>query len=243
MGCSCTTASARTHARQQWRERSSSRRRPPSLSSSALAGEGLTVHELAYLVATGLGAVRAPSAAGWHFDRRHLAQGERLPMQFYARAVAPPAPLRSATGTLAVDADALHVPQLQNCNLAEHARAMLCFVESSTTPVLPDDTFPAALYWRMVSTDSCEASACGVLLTLRKLLLGMRIPLFVDKAGGGREPVVAFGMQTAIRIEPFTRHLMTPFDGCRVLSRDGCRVDALRADANLEVLLHNPRQP
>lgn len=175
---------------------------------------------------------------GWHFDRRHLVPGERLPMEFHARAVAPPAPLCCSPGTLAVDANNLHVPQLRACQLVDHAIAMLTFVERSpAAPVLPDDEFAATLYWRLVSTDSCEACHCGVLLTLRRLLLGMQIPLFVT-ADGRRERIVAFGMQNALRVAPFARHVMTPRDGCQVITPlSGCGVDATPTQAKLEVIL------
>ena len=115
------------------------------LEPQALDGDALSLHEFAYLIAVALGPVRDLESREWHFDRRHLAPGGRLPMQFYARAVPPPPPLH-AGDTVAVSASDVAVPQLAHCRLAPHARAALVFVETSSEPVLPSERTTAPLY-------------------------------------------------------------------------------------------------
>ena len=140
-------------------------------------------------------------------------------MSFYARVVPAP-PELSAHGHIPVDAAGLDAPQLPT--LAPNARAALVFVETSAKPVLPhellrdggDAAAAERLYWQLVSTDSCEAVHTGALLTLRALVghgLAVR-----DDAHADRSPIVEFGMVNAVRLAPFTRHIMVPLAGTTV---------------------------
>ena len=145
----------------------------PPLSPRALAGESLTLEEFAYTIATGVGATRDPRTGCWHFDRRHLTAGGRLPMQFYARVTPPPPPLggMEPTASAAVYADTINCPQLRGYAAAGYAHVALVFIEQAEgEPVLPSEALTAPLYWRLVSTDSCEALHLGVLLALRTLI-------------------------------------------------------------------------
>lgn len=159
-------------------------------------------------------------------------------MAFFARAVATPSELGGSVGPL--DAASIDVPQLDCLVLTPNAQVALVFVETSKTPVLPHEMLPESieegerLYWRLVSTDSCEAVCTGALLTLRALAAaGIRVR--DDQASS----VVQFGMVNARRVEPFTRHIMVPRSGCTVDATSGrggrprVRLDApLREVAN-----------
>ena len=220
----CTT---RATSRQHWRAR---RPRPqgigvPRSPPIPSATHSFTIAELAHILAVGIGPVRDASSRRWRFDRRHGPAGGRLPLEFHARAVAaPPSLLHADDASLTLPADALDMPQLEACQLAPHARAVLVFIEpSGDQPVLPDVDMPAPLYWRLVSTDSCEALHSGVLLTLRTLLIEGRAQVCAETGQGEREPIVAFGMQNALRIAPFERHVMLPRAGVRVEAASGRR--------------------
>jgi hypothetical protein len=223
--CACV---GRTTCQERWRAGSGHRRRAVTVPRApALLGSALTIDDFAYLVAVGLGATRHRSdASRWELDLRHSvgAQKGRLPMCFYARAVSAPSELGG--GTAPVDASCVHVPQIDRAAYAPHARLALVFVEQSPTPVLPHEFLPMGdggesrreraeqLYWRLVSTDSCEAVHCGALLTLRSLCeSGIGV---VDERG---DTIVEFGMQNALRHHPFTRHLMLPRAGCTIERR------------------------
>ena len=152
----------------------------------------------------------------WVLDTSHRPPRGRLPMAFFARVVAAPEALGGRA--VPVPASAVDAPQLPS--LASNATAVLVFVASSTTPVLPHELLPRGsneseseqLYWRLTSTDSCEALHTGVLLTLRALVRLRQLHV----CDGHGSPIVAFGMVNARRVDPFTRHIMVPRAGCKV---------------------------
>ncbi len=212
---------------------------PPLLASLRATGS-LSISHFAYLVAAGAGATRVDGGSSsahprrWALDLRHKPPRDRLPMSFFARVV--PAPAALGGGLAPVSAEALDAPQLPH--LAPNARAALVFVETSKLPVLPhellspqpdggepgsdvaasdvagaDAAASELLYWRLVSTDSCEALHTGALLTLR-CLIGLRGLAVRDDDDGS--PIVAFGMVNAVRLAPFVRHVMVPRHGCTV---------------------------
>ena len=159
-------------------------------------------------------------------------------MQFYARVVPPPPPLTGSDGTAAVDASTVDVPQLAECGISPLASVALVFVEPLTQehgePTMPDDAHAAPLYWRIVSTDSCEACHTGVLLTLRNLDYQRGVRVCATAADGTPDPIVFYGMLNAERTAPFVRHVMTP--------RAGCHVDAARG-TRPRVRLAEPARP
>ncbi len=199
----------------------------------------LPLDEFVVAVARGLGPVYDPALRSWIYDTRHGPPRGRLPLTFHARVVPPPGELRALIGAppaRGLDAllcfadgqrvDAPGVPTQPTC-----ARAALVFVETSAEPVLPADLIRGtrsgdgvavgthdeeeALFWRLVTTDSCEVVALGVLLALRKLR-----DLGVSVISEGGEPIEAFGMHTARRVSPYVRHVKLSRSGHRVVVAD-----------------------
>jgi hypothetical protein len=82
--------------------------------------------------------------------------------------------------------------------------------------VLPDEydaalgaDSSAALFWRLVATDSCEAVHMGALLALRRLM-GLHAASATPCDARGA-PLADLGLQTAARVAPFARHVkLTP---------------------------------
>ena len=170
------------------------------------------------MIAIGLGPSRGADGR-WHFDLRHGPPRGRLPMAFFVRAVGAPVQLGRQRPLEPVGLDEVDVPQLDGYGYSPLARPVLVFVEKSAAPVLPDAMEAGAtaageqLYWRLVSTDSCEAVHCGALLVLRQLICERRVQV-IDEASG--EAVVDFGMINAKRVRPFTRHVMVERASVRV---------------------------
>ena len=199
----------------------------------------LPLDEFVAAVARGLGPVYDTASRGWIYDTRHSPPRGRLPLTFHARVVPSPGELRALIGAPpargldallcfadGVRVDAPGVPTQPTC-----ACAALVFVETSAEPVLPADLIRGtrsgdgvavgthdeeeALFWRLVTTDSCEVVALGVLLALRKLR-----ELGVSVISEGGEPIEAFGMHTARRVSPYVRHVKLSRSGHRVVVAD-----------------------
>ena len=145
----------------------------------------ITLGQLTHAIGIGLGASRDPSRrGGWHFDMRHGPPRDRLPMCFHARAVAAPAALHRSSPLEPVSLGEVEAPQLDGYGYSPLARPVLVFVEKTTKPVLPDQLEMQGkegerLFWRLVSTDSCEAAHCGELITQ-------------SAAGGSEQPAAAY---------------------------------------------------
>lgn len=241
--------SRRSSHRSSWHACRRAATPPPLLAS--LRTISLSISHFASLVAAGAGATRLGDQ--WALDLQHKPPRDRLPMTLFARVV--PAPAALGGGLAPVSASALDAPQLPA--LVPHAQAALVFVETSNAPVLPNellaphpDGAPAdaatseLLYWKIVSTDSCEALHTGALLTLRSLV-GIHGLAVLDDDDGS--PIVAFGMVNALRIAPFVRHVMVPRAGCTVetaVADDNDGEDAHAADSNPGVVAPpSPAQP
>jgi hypothetical protein len=221
------------------------RRRQPNLqecspSRGIRTPEILLFPRLAAFCARGLGAVRGDNAQ-WEYQSAHGPPQGRVPLQFFARVLSPPATLTSAIeGSPALRGPLVSLQHLKPgllvapslaaalSGLSPLATPMLVFVGSSKTAVLPDtlhDNSSAtaaaeALYWALVSTDSCEAVHCGVLLAIRRLaaLHGAEISM-CDERG---VPIVDWGMHTVERVKPFERMLKVSRATCtRCGSGDG----------------------
>ena len=183
----------------------------------------ITLHELSHAIAIGLGASMTPDGVGsakWHFDMRHGPPRNRLPMAFHAKAVAAPAALCRQDPLKPVPLDEVEVPQMADYGYSPLARPVLVFVEKVTKPLLPDEMAHGrtaegeCLFWRLVSTDSCEAAHCGALLTMRALHCDRRLEIVDERSG---ERVRHFGMINAKRIAPFDRSVMVEVEGVRVV--------------------------
>ena len=169
-------------------------------------------------------------SAKWHFDMRHGPPRNRLPMAFHAKAVAAPAALCRQDPLKPVPLDEVEVPQMADYGYSPLARPVLVFVEKVTKPLLPDEMAHGrtaegeCLFWRLVSTDSCEAAHCGALLTMRALHCERRLEIVDERSG---ERVRHFGMINAKRIAPFDRSVMVERDGVRVVPppAEGARGD------------------
>ena len=103
------------------------------------------------------------------------------------------------------------------------ADPVFVFVERPKAPVMPDQALPPhdgysrdaseKLFWRLASTDSCEAAHCGALLLLRTLVVERGLVVVDERSG---ESIVDFGMVNARRNQPFTRHIMVSREGVHV---------------------------
>ena len=178
----------------------------------------ITLLELSHAIGIGLGASRSESGR-WHFDLRHKPPRGRLPMAFFVKAVAAPAALCRPNPLNPVPLDEVEAPQLADYEYSSLARPMLVFAERTARPLLPHEfehgttSEGQQLYWRLVSTDSCEATHCGALLTMRALALERGVELIDEDSG---ETIVHFGMINARRIAPFERAVLVYRDGVRV---------------------------
>ncbi|KAL1523910.1 hypothetical protein AB1Y20_018829 [Prymnesium parvum] len=206
---------------------------PPRLPahSPSLPPHSLSLLQLAALAARGLGAVR--TAGVWRYDsaRPPMALWLRVlsPPPELSEAAKP---RRGDTIPLRVDAlpdGVLEAPQLALASYRDTpARPALVFREMSDGPELPHNfvssdavgklTPPPAeaaaagvsaaelLFWRLVSTDTCEVTSMAIALCLRHMHASGILPLH-DERG---VPIVAYGLQSADRVLPFVRHISLP---------------------------------
>ncbi|KAL1499682.1 hypothetical protein AB1Y20_011879 [Prymnesium parvum] len=219
--------------------------RPPSSPLSLLS-----LHDFAYLVAVGSGAIL--TRRGWAYDSSHAPPHGRLPLSFSARVVpAPPAlggslaPLDAASvhaphlpavapharlllvfvepSTTPVLPHSLHAPHPSSPFSSPSASSSPSSAASSPPPSLPSASAAARLYWRLVTTDSCEAVHSGALLLLSALASrGIFVcPPPAAASAAPPDPILHFGLANAYRAAPFTRLLMLPLASCAAAAGRG----------------------
>lgn len=182
----------------------------------------LQLEEWVALVARAVGATRKRGDAHYRYDLSHSPPKGRLPLQLHLRLVDPPQHLRSVASAfshpLEKNTTGRHTSrkEISQRSCDGISRPEVSFVEYTRDAVLPHELSDALAtpmsiadaethFWRLVSTDSCEALHGGIMRLLARLSSHAAFAGFPQACDGRGVRLRDVGLQTARRVRSFSR--------------------------------------